>query len=143
MNQQGDVPVKNKGRSPLRNAKRNKAFTRAFSLADPVTQGITVIHGVNKSPGLASSSGTPSRPAAVVSSCLVSFTVTGLARKFHPIPMVSAPKRRISRIAAQIHRLFICPDYYICRKIQRQFVPVPFSKEKCSDRELSREYERI
>ena len=50
----------------MRNAKRNKAFTRAFSLADPVTQGITVIHGVNKSPGLASSSGTPSRSTAAL-----------------------------------------------------------------------------
>ena len=42
----------------------------------------------------------------------VRFTVTGIARKFHPIPMTARGGTQ-PRVAAQIHRLFICPFHYI------------------------------
>ena len=52
-------------------------------------------------------------PAFAVASihAFVRFTVTGIARNFHP-RSCDAPVYGAPRIAAQIHRLFICPDYY-------------------------------
>lgn len=58
---------------------------------------------------------------AVAFVAFVSFTVTGIARKLHPIPMTLFNAAHF----AQIHRLFICHLHYNRSSLFRQFGFVP------------------
>ena len=93
---------------------QTKTFYAGLSQAYPVTQGTTMIHGVNKSPGLASSAGAPSRRPAVVSLRLVHGY--WVSPELSSDSYIIGSKEPQMRIAAQIHRLFICRNHYIIPK---------------------------
>ena len=101
---------------------QTKTFYAGLSQAYPVTQGTTMIHGVNKSPGLASSADAPSRGirrSGFIASCqLHGYWVSP---ELSSDSYIIGSKEPPMRIAAQIHRLFICRDHYIRTFAVRQF----------------------
>ena len=99
---------------------QTKTFYAGLSQAYPVTQGTTMIHGVNKSPGLASSAGAPSRVrSGFIAPCQLHGYWVG--PELSSDSYIIGSKEPPMRIAAQIHRLFICRDHYIRTFAGRQF----------------------
>lgn len=74
---------------------------------------------MTRSPDFTSSSEAPSRFAAVVFRFFVRFTVTGIARKFHPYSL-GIRLRFCRHIAVQSHLLFTCASKFSHNRYRSQ-----------------------
>jgi len=91
------------------------------TIAYPTPRGMMVFHSVNRSPGLASFYLRTFPLSQWLPRAFVSFTVTGIARNFHPIPLtLSIPEERRASLRRYTGYSFVISYYSLfhpCRQL--------------------------